>query len=116
MHEDDLAEGSAGIACVTQVDVRQNCCSHDANYEWLENFFVRNLSHKRHYFQSSSVFKSKTGFVKKDDKWIEAETGDFFDATSRSFGANVSRLRGFDTFWYNWSLNNPETELLNSIK
>ena len=21
-------------------------------------------------------------------------------------------LKGFDTFWYNWSLNNPDTELL----
>ena len=24
----------------------------------------------------------------------------------------VERLNGFDTFWYNWSLNNPETEVL----
>ncbi|MFT7633891.1 MAG: hypothetical protein ACI87E_004950 [Mariniblastus sp.] len=71
---------------------------------------------KDEIFQSSSVFKSKTGFVKKDDKWIETATDDCFDATSRSFEANVSRLTGFDTFWCNWSLNNPETELLKSIK
>ena len=27
-------------------------------------------------------------------------------------GASIKRLGGFDTFWYSWSLNNPETELL----
>ena len=65
-------------------------------------------------FRSTSVFISQAGFAKMDDKWIEAQTGNAFDTLARSFGANVTRLNGFDTFWYNWSLNNPETELLKS--
>jgi hypothetical protein len=37
-----------------------------------------------------------------------------FDATTESYtGSHCPRaLAGFDTFWYNWSLNNPDTVLL----
>ena len=63
-------------------------------------------------FRSTSVFISKSGFAKDNETWKETETGNAFDETTRLFGDNVQRLKGFDTFWYNWSLNNPETELL----
>ncbi|MEM8931136.1 MAG: hypothetical protein AAGE94_08170, partial [Acidobacteriota bacterium] len=40
-----------------------------------------------------------------------------FDPTSRRFGGYdgvLPSLDGFDTFWYIWSLTNPDTELLGS--
>ena len=38
-----------------------------------------------------------------------------FDRVAERFvGSDCpERLTGFDTFWYNWSLNNPDTQLLN---
>ena len=63
-------------------------------------------------FRSTSVFISKIGFAKVNETWKETKSGNAFDETTRLFGDNVPRLKGFDTFWYNWSLNNPETELL----
>ena len=46
--------------------------------------------------------------------WMEESTGALFDPGSGSFqgAASSRRLSGFDTFWYNWSLNNPDTRLL----
>jgi hypothetical protein len=67
-------------------------------------------------FRSTAVFISKAGFVKKENMWIENQNNKSFDESSRSFGANVTRLSGFDTFWYNWSLNNPETQVLKAKK
>lgn len=56
--------------------------------------------------------------VRDGDRW-ELRSGDgrsvTFDPETRRFDAPVSILRplsGFDTFWYIWSLTNPETELL----
>ena len=66
-------------------------------------------------FRSTSVFVSVHGFLKNDLTWTEKTTGNTFDESTRLFGNNVRRLNGFDTIWYNWSLNNPESELLNSI-
>lgn len=42
------------------------------------------------------------------------DPGCSFDTGTESFsGSDCPRaLTGFDTFWYNWSLNNPETDLL----
>lgn len=66
-------------------------------------------------FRSTSVFISELGFARNDKTWTEIKTGKLFDESTRTFGNSVERLRGFDTFWYNWSLNNPETEVLTSI-
>ena len=46
--------------------------------------------------------------------WLEESTGAVFDPGSGRFqgAASSRRLSGFDTFWYNWSLNNPDTRLL----
>jgi len=66
-------------------------------------------------FESTSAFLSPTGFEKKDGTWVEKETGCSFDAASAAFagdGECAARIGGFDTFWYNWSLNNPDTKLL----
>ena len=64
-------------------------------------------------FESTHAFASRAGFVYDDDRWVELETGAAFDPKRGGFrGGRVSSLSGFDTFWYNWSLNNPDTHLL----
>ncbi len=62
--------------------------------------------------RSTSAFVSASGFTKTEGKWIEDGTGATFDDSKRSFENDaVKRIGGFDTYWYNWSLNNPDTEL-----
>ena len=63
--------------------------------------------------ESTAAFQSEAGFEKRGKDWFEKGTGARFDPESGTFeGGTVETLSGFDTFWYNWSLNNPETELL----
>ena len=61
--------------------------------------------------RSTSAFISSAGFVLEDGVWRESGSGARFDAETRRF-PGVTPLGGFDTFWYNFSLNNPETTLL----
>jgi hypothetical protein len=64
-------------------------------------------------FDSTTAYRSEDGFEKRDNDWFEKGTGARFDAESGGFeGGDVETLEGFDTYWYNWSLNNPETTLL----
>ncbi len=64
-------------------------------------------------FESTEAFVSRAGFVRDGDRWIELETGAAFEPEGSRFrGGRVRSLSGFDTFWYNWSLNNPDTILL----
>lgn len=63
-------------------------------------------------FRSTAAYLSRAGFVTDDAGWIELETGARFDPDSGTFAAELDQLIGFDTFWYNWSLNNPETAVL----
>lgn len=63
--------------------------------------------------ESTDAFQSRAGFVKHDGRWVELESGAHFDPERGRFrGGRVASLNGFDTFWYNWSLNNPDTRLL----
>jgi hypothetical protein len=65
-------------------------------------------------FQSTAAFVSRgKGFEKKGSVWIELDSGARFNEDKNEFqGDGVQALSGFDTFWYNWSLTNPDTELL----
>ena len=66
-------------------------------------------------FESTASFLSHTGFEQKEGTWVEKETGCTFDPAAATFsgdGECAERIGGFDTFWYNWSLNNPDTKLL----
>lgn len=68
-------------------------------------------------FQSTVVFQSTgSGFSRQNDQWIHSESGCVFNPESGSFEgeseACPTKFAGFDTFWYNWSLNNPETQVL----
>jgi hypothetical protein len=64
-------------------------------------------------FRGTAAFQSAAGFKRQDGSWIELGTGARFDPETREFtGGRVMRLNGFDTFWYTWSLTNPNTTLL----
>ena len=62
-------------------------------------------------FHSTVAFVSSSGFERQDRVWVENGSRARFDETSGEF-SGVESLGGFDTFWYNFSLNNPETLLL----
>jgi len=65
---------------------------------------------------STLAFVSKgNGIVLQDGVWVDASSGCNFDPAAGEFRGGKkcpAPLAGFDTFWYNWSLNNPGTELL----
>ena len=61
--------------------------------------------------ESTHAFISTSGFEHRNGVWVEKGSGARFDKTSGEF-SGVESLGGFDTFWYNFSLNNPETLLL----
>jgi hypothetical protein len=63
-------------------------------------------------FKSTTTYLSRAGFVEDNGAWVELESGARFDPTNGTFSGEVEELLGFDTFWYNWSLNNPDTEVL----
>ena len=68
-------------------------------------------------FHSTTAYLSKSGSFKRDGKvWSEATSKASFDVEEAKFnsdnGTRPKRFQGFDTFWYNWSLSNPETKLL----
>ena len=71
--------------------------------------------------RSTVAYFSTAGFESIDGKWQEKQSKNMFDVASRKFvdqidGERDSEVelfaRGFDTWWYNWSLNNPQTRLL----
>ena len=63
-------------------------------------------------FKSTAAFMSRAGFVRDAGAWTELESGARFDPATGTFDEEVEQMLGFDTFWYNWSLNNPDTEIL----
>ena len=68
-------------------------------------------------FYSTIAYQTKSlGFSKVENGWMEIDSKCVFDIETESFsksGTNCpERFNGFDTFWYTWSLNNPDTELL----
>ena len=66
-------------------------------------------------FYSTFAFLGE-GFKRDGERWIDTASGAAFDAEAGQFvggdGAKVERLDGFDTFWFNWSMANPKTEVL----
>jgi len=56
---------------------------------------------------------SENGFEHDSGTWFAKNTEARFDKDRAEFvGDFVMVLAGFDTFWYNWSLNSPDTEIL----
>ena len=64
--------------------------------------------------EDTLAFASPSGFEPSAGTWSEKGTAVRFDPGQRGFtGKAGSRVvQGFDTFWYVWSLNHPDTELL----
>ena len=78
-------------------------------------FFYRPVDAEMFY--STLAFMTRgLGFTKSDDGWQEIDSECVFRPDTESFADGKSecpkRINGFDTFWYTWSLNNPDTELL----
>lgn len=67
-------------------------------------------------FASTLAFKTNgRGFTHANGKWTAMDSGCMFDPAEGTFeGKNdcPKSLPGFDTFWYNWSLSNPATRIL----
>lgn len=66
--------------------------------------------------EDTLAFASSSGFTPSAGSWAEKGTAAPFDPARRGFvGKAAARpVLGFDTFWYVWSLNHPDTELLTS--
>jgi hypothetical protein len=69
---------------------------------------------KADLFESTAAFATnRIGFEKEEDVWLDLSTGARYDENKVDFvGGSVARLSGFDTFWYTWSLANPDTKVL----
>jgi hypothetical protein len=70
-------------------------------------------------FYSTLAFVSEDGgFVERDGTWFHTASGARFDSDEGKFIGNeaqgVARLDGFDTFWFNWSMSQPDTVILRS--
>lgn len=64
---------------------------------------------------STIAFVATEKFVEERNLWRSASSGCTFNTAIQLFEGSDScpqELTGFDTFWYNWSLNNPDTKLL----
>ncbi len=64
-------------------------------------------------YQSSRAYLSREGsFEKHAAGWIHAASGALLESTGFAEQEGLERLDGFDTFWFNWSMAWPETEVL----
>jgi hypothetical protein len=65
---------------------------------------------------STVAFQSRgEGFEQRDGVWHHRASGARFDRASAAFDGQpegVSPLNGFDTFWFNWSMNHPDSVIL----
>ena len=68
-------------------------------------------------FYSTIAYLTKgLGFSKNENGWREIDSECVFDINMATFTGGKTncpeRFNGLDTFWYTWSLNNPDTKLL----
>jgi hypothetical protein len=73
-------------------------------------------------FYSTLAFQGSEGdFARRDGGWVHEPTGAPLDpeqgrfVTPAATGSPVERLQGFDTYWYMWSLTNPDTDVLKPV-
>ncbi len=78
--------------------------------------FLHRRAGSEMFVSTTALLSSTGGFSQAEDIWTHDETGCTFDVASGLFQREkescTQALTGFDTFWYNWSLANPDTELL----
>jgi hypothetical protein len=63
------------------------------------------------FYSTLAFVASDSSFENEGGVWRHSESGGIFDPDAGAFG-EVERLDGFDTFWFNWSMTHPETEVL----
>jgi hypothetical protein len=67
-------------------------------------------------YESTRAFRSRARIERRDGAWIDTASGARFDPAPGSFNgapdARPAPLQGLDTYWYIWSLTNPDTDLL----
>ncbi len=69
-------------------------------------------------FYSTIAYKTEgSGFEFVNNHWIDVDSKCEFDPDTHTFVSGdgsrcPQKLNGFDTFWYTWSLTNPDTKLL----
>lgn len=65
---------------------------------------------------TTAYFTTGEGFKLENKIWIDLASNCVFNPDARRFEGDKAncpkRLVGFDTFWYTWSLTNPDTEIL----
>ena len=73
-------------------------------------------------YYSTLAFRAPEGeFMRRASGWHHRSSGARLVAEGKAFTAPdgsqaaVSRVDGFDTFWYMWSLTNPSTEILKPL-
>jgi hypothetical protein len=71
-------------------------------------------------YYSTLAFQAAQGaFVRRADGWYHGSSGARLEpdgfAAAGGTPTSVSRIDGFDTFWYMWSLTNPATEILKPL-
>lgn len=59
-----------------------------------------------------AYISTEGGFTRRDGVWRHASGAVFDPVTERFDARDVPRLDGFDTFWFNWSMTHPETEVV----
>lgn len=68
------------------------------------------------YYSTRAFSAPAGGIERREDGWYDKASGARFDPRRGEFdggqGAGPSRLDGFDSFWYIWSLTHPDTLLL----
>lgn len=64
-------------------------------------------------YQSSRAYLGRgAGFEQTDAGWTHRESGAVFGTAAFDGQEGIERLDGFDTFWFNWSMAWPQTEVL----
>jgi hypothetical protein len=66
------------------------------------------------YYSTVAYLGDKGAFRKKRGKWRH-DSGATFDEEQGGFigsDVEIARLDGFDTFWFHWSMTNPESRVL----
>ena len=83
--------------------------------QWKELFLYRPRG-VQVFYSTLAFVDTGTGFARRDGIWVHLDSGARFDPERAPFfaakGGEVSRLDGFDTFWFNWSMTHPDTEVL----
>jgi hypothetical protein len=102
----------------------------DSRLETKTPIFAFRLSGQSYAIEHASIVAGKSLLIDGESVFLFRSNDDELHDSTRAFqgrmnncefqdgsesfsGANCPQpLTGFDTFWYNWSLNNPDTELI----